>query len=96
MAAQFHVDTERIQAAAGDINRISTEIDGQVAAMMGRLQGLQDAWTGSASARFQALVAEWQGTQRQVRAALDSIGGVLTTAGAQYAETEAQALRMFS
>lgn len=96
MAAQFHVDTEQIEAAAGDIRRISTEIDDQVAAMMGRLQGLQDAWTGSASARFQSLVAEWQGTQRQVRAALDSIGGVLAAAGAQYAQTEEQALRMFS
>jgi len=96
MAAQFQVDTEQIQAASGDIARISGEIDAQVTAMMGRLNGLQGAWTGSASARFQALVAEWQGTQRQVRASLDSIGGVLAAAGAQYAETEAQTLRMFS
>ncbi len=96
MAGQFQVDTDRIQAAAGDISRIASEIDGQVAAMMGRLQGLQDAWTGSASARFQSLVVEWQGTQRHVRSALDSIGHVLAVAGAQYAETEAQALRMFT
>jgi 6 kDa early secretory antigenic target len=96
MAAQFQVDTEQIQAASGDIARISGEIDAQVTAMMGRLNGLQGAWTGTASARFQALVAEWQGTQRQVRASLDSIGVVLAAAGAQYAETEAQTLRMFS
>ncbi|KRE58949.1 WXG100 family type VII secretion target [Phycicoccus sp. Soil748] len=96
MAAQFQVDTEQIQAASGDIARISGEIDAQVTAMMGRLNGLQGAWTGTASSRFQALVAEWQGTQRQVRASLDSIGGVLAAAGAQYAETEAQTLRMFS
>ncbi len=96
MSAQFQVDTERIQAASGDIARISGEIDGQVTAMMGRLSSLQGAWTGSASARFQSLVAEWQGTQKQVRASLDSIGGVLAAAGVQYAETEAQTLRMFS
>lgn len=96
MTAQFQVDTGQIQAASGDIARISSEIDGQVTAMMARLNGLQGAWTGSASARFQALVAEWQGTQRQVRASLDSIGGVLAAAGVQYAETEAQTLRMFS
>ena len=96
MAAQFQVDTEQIQAASGDIARISGEIDAQVTAMMGRLNGLQGAWTGTASARFQALVSEWQGTQRQVRASLDSIGGVLAAAGVQYAETEAQTLRMFS
>ena len=96
MTAQFQVDTGQIQAASGDIARISSEIDGQVTAMMARLNGLQGAWTGSASARFQALVSEWQGTQRQVRASLDSIGGVLSAAGVQYAETEAQTLRMFS
>jgi 6 kDa early secretory antigenic target len=96
MSAQFTVDTERIQAASGDIARISGEIDAQVGAMMGRLTALQGAWTGTASTRFQALVAEWQGTQRQVRASLDSIGGVLAAAGAQYAETEAQTVRLFS
>ncbi|GAB3442773.1 WXG100 family type VII secretion target [Phycicoccus ginsengisoli] len=95
MSAQFQVDTERIQAASGDIARISGEIDGQVTAMMSRLTALQDAWTGTASARFQSLVGEWQATQKQVRASLDSIGGVLAAAGAQYAETEAQTVRMF-
>jgi len=96
MSAQFTVDTERISAASGDIARISGEIDAQVGAMMGRLTALQGAWTGTASTRFQGLVAEWQGTQRQVRASLDSIGGVLAAAGAQYAETEAQTVRLFS
>jgi len=89
MATQFQVDTERIQVASADI-------DGQVNAMMARLVGLQDAWTGTASARFQGVVGEWQGTQRQVRASLDSIGSVLAAAGAQYAETEASAVRMFT
>ena len=96
MATQFQVDTDRIQAASADISRISAEIDGQVSAMMARLTALQDAWTGTASARFQGVVAEWQGTQRQVRASLDSIGSVLSAAGAQYAETEAAAVRLFT
>lgn len=96
MASQFQVDTGRIQAASGDISRISAEIEGQVSQMMSRLTGLQDAWTGSAAARFQGVVGEWQGTERQVRLALDNIGRVLSAAGVQYAETEAAALRMFS
>jgi WXG100 family type VII secretion target len=95
MSAQFTVDTEQIQAASGDIARISSEIDAQVTAMMARLTGLQGAWTGTASARFQSLVGEWQGTQRQVRSSLDAIGRVLAAAGVQYAETEAQTVRMF-
>ncbi len=96
MASQFQVDTDRIHAAAGDIARISGEIEGQVGSMLARLTALQDAWTGSAATQFQAVVGQWQGTQRQVRASLDGIGQVLGAAGAQYAETEAQAMRMFS
>ncbi len=96
MSAQFSVDTERIAAASGDIARLSADIEGQVGVMMHRLTALQEAWTGSASAQFQGVVAQWRGTQQQVRASLDSIGQVLGAAGAQYAEAEAQATRMFS
>src|SRR6478736_4783930 len=96
MSAQFQVDTDRIAAAAGDVARISAEIEGQVGVMLARLTGLQDAWTGTASAQFQGVVAQWRGTQQQVRASLDSIGQVLGAAGSQYAEAEANATRMFS
>jgi WXG100 family type VII secretion target len=95
MSAQFQVDTERIQAASADISRISAEIEGQVGAMMSRLTALQDAWRGSAAARFQGVVGEWQGTQRHVKEALDHVGQLLAQAGATYAETEAAAERMF-
>ena len=96
MATQFQVDTDRIQAAAGDIARISGEIEGQVGQMLARLTALQDAWKGGAATQFHGVVTQWQGTQRQVQASLDSIGQVLAAAGTQYAETEAQNMRMFT
>lgn len=96
MATQFQVDTERIQTASGDIARISGEIEGQVAQMLARLTALQDAWKGGAATQFHGVVTQWQGTQRQVQSSLDSIGQVLAAAGAQYAETEAQNMRMFT
>ncbi len=96
MATQFQVDTERIHVAAVDITRIGADIEAQVGAMMGRLIGLQDAWTGSASMRFQGVVADWQATQRQVKSSLDAIGQTLSAAGTQYADVEASAERMFS
>ena len=96
MATQFQVDTDRIQAASGDIARISGEIEGQVGQMLARLTALQDAWKGGAATQFHGVVTQWQGTQRQVQASLDSIGQVLAAAGTQYAETEAQNMRMFT
>jgi WXG100 family type VII secretion target len=96
MATQFQVDTDRISAASGDIARISGEIEAQVAQMLARLTALQDAWKGGAATQFHGVVTQWQGTQRQVQTSLDSIGQVLAAAGAQYAETEAQNMRMFT
>ena len=96
MATQFQVDTDRISTASGDITRISGEIEAQVGQMLARLTALQDAWKGGAATQFHGVVTQWQGTQRQVQASLDSIGRVLAAAGAQYAETEAQNMRMFT
>ncbi|MCA0335413.1 MAG: WXG100 family type VII secretion target [Actinobacteria bacterium] len=96
MSAQFQVDTDRIHAASADITRIAGEIEGQVQAMMGRLTSLEDAWRGTAASQFQGVVGQWQSTQTQVKASLDSIGRVLSAAGASYADAEAQAVQMFS
>lgn len=96
MAGQFQVDTDRIQSASADIASIAGEIEGQVQAMMGRLTALEDAWRGSAAAQFQGVVSQWQATQTQVKASLDTIGQVLGQAGAQYADVEAATVRMFS
>ena len=68
---------------------------GVLATMLARLTALQDAWTGTAASRFQGVVQEWQGTQQQVRASLDSIGAALGQAGTHYAEAEAANERMF-
>jgi 6 kDa early secretory antigenic target len=95
MSTQFQVDTDRIQAAAGDVHRISTEIDHQVAAMMGRLTSLEDAWRGQAATRFQQVAAEWRGTQAQVREALDHISRLLGQAGQQYAAAEQRNAALF-
>ena len=95
MSTQFQVDTDRITAAAGDVHRISAQIEQQVAAMMTRLTSLEDAWRGQAAARFQAVAGEWRGTQAQVREALDHISRLLAQAGEQYAAAEQRNAALF-
>lgn len=95
MGATFTVDTERIASSSADIGHISAEIESQVAAMMARLTALQDAWQGTASAGFQGVMAQWRGTQSQVRESLESINRMLQQAGVQYADTEQANTAMF-
>jgi WXG100 family type VII secretion target len=96
MSSRYQVDTARIGAAAGDVHRISAEVDSSVAAMMARLTGLQDAWQGEAAARFQAVAHEWRSTQTRVRESLEHISRLLGQAGQQYAAAEQQNTSMFS
>jgi len=95
MSSRFQVDTARIQAASGDVTRISGEIEANVKTMMARLNALQDAWQGSASTSFQAVTRDWERTQHTVRESLDSISAALHRAGAQYSEVEQANTGMF-
>ena len=95
MSSQFQVDTERIAAAAGEVHRISGEIDASVARMMSQLTALQEAWRGEASGRFHVVAVEWRTTQARVRESLDHIGRALGQAGQQYEAAELQNAAMF-
>lgn len=95
MSTRFQVDTASIGAAAGDVQRISAEVESSVSAMMARLTGLQDAWQGEASARFQGVVHEWGATQQRVRESLEHISRMLGQAGQQYAAAEQQNAALF-
>lgn len=95
MSSQFQVDTQQIASASGDIRRMSAQIESDVAGMMTRLAGLQDAWRGSASAGFQQVLTNWGAAQRQVRTCLDEIEVALNRAGTQYADVEAANALLF-
>lgn len=84
MSTTFSVDTARIAAASGDIQRISAQIEGDVRAMMARLNGLQDCWRGAAAGNFADITQRWSATQEQVRTTLQEISVALKTAGDDY------------
>lgn len=93
MSNTFAVDTARIAAASGDIERIASTIESEVRAMMAKLTGLQDCWQGSAAGNFQAVSQDWSATQERVRASLQQISMTLRSAGQDYELVE-QANRM--
>ena len=84
MSTTFAVDTARIAAASGDIQRISAQIESDVRAMMARLNGLQDCWRGGAAGNFTHITHQWSATQEPVRATLQQISVALKSAGEDY------------
>lgn len=93
----FTVDTDQIRAASTDITRIAGEIESSVAAMMGKIQGLEaGAWRGGAAADFQALMTRWRGLQTQVRESLAAVGQLTAKAGTSYETTENSVRSLFA
>lgn len=94
--AHFVVDSDTIaaksQQAQGHIERLT----GEVNAMTGTLTDLQNSWTGTASVTFQEAFRSWRAAQANMEQAMAQINQSLSTAGHQYAETEAANTRMFA
>lgn len=84
MSNTFSVDTARIAAASGDIQRIASQIETDVRAMMARLNALQDCWRGAAAGSFAGVTQDWSATQEQVRHSLAQISLALKSAGEEY------------
>jgi len=93
---RFEVDSAQVSQASAAVQASAQQIGMEVDRMMRHLLDLQAGWRGQAATSFQHVVTEWRGTQERVRAALEEIQAALATAGRQYEEVEASAIRMFA
>ena len=93
---RFEVDSAQVTQASAAVQASAQQIGMEVDRMMRHLLDLQASWRGQAATGFQHVVTEWRGTQERVRAALEEIQAALATAGRQYEEVEASAIRMFA
>ncbi|HEX4442625.1 MAG TPA: WXG100 family type VII secretion target [Galbitalea sp.] len=91
----FQVDSDAVLGATGSIHASMERLSGESSALLGQLVGLQGSWTGTASAAFQTVVADWRATQARVEESLGSIGRALGSAAQQYAEAETSNTGLF-
>jgi len=82
------VDTELLQLKSATVQATVDRISADVQAMKRGLEELQSSWRGAAATNFQALVVEWSLTQGKVEASLASINQALSSAAANYDQTE--------
>lgn len=91
----FQVDSDAVLGATASIHASMERLSGESSALLGQLVGLQGSWTGSASAAFQSVVADWRATQQRVEESLGTIGRALGSAAQQYAEAETSNTGLF-
>ncbi len=90
------VDTERIAAAAGDINRLADTIPSRTAELRGRLAGMGADWQGPAKVEFERVMHDYQRIQAQMTEALADVGRLTLKASSAYAEHENATRALFA
>ena len=93
---QFQVDSEALISTTGAARAAMARIQGEVAALLGQLTGLEGSWTGQASTTFQGAVSAWRTTQQHVEQSADALNQALGQAAQQYAEVEQANARLFA
>jgi len=86
---QLHGVSGQLNAGAGNIESILSQLAGQVAP-------LQSEWRGVAQARFEQLWAEWHRSSRSLQEALHGISQLTQQAAANYGDTESAIASSFN
>lgn len=92
----YNVDAGEVAAGAAAALQTADTIRTAVAGMMGQLIGLEASWGGAAAMSFQSVIAQWQLTQVQVEASLESVSAALNQASMTYSDAEATAASLFT
>ena len=92
---RFQVDSEAAAGVAGSMRSTVDRVRSECAALHSQLSELQGSWTGSASAAFQGVVAEWRSTQQRVEESLASINTALDRSVQSYVDVEQQNAALF-
>lgn len=92
----YNVDATEVAAGATSALQTADAIRAAVSVMMAQLTGLQASWGGAASASFQSVITQWQATQVQVEASLESVSAALNQASVTYTDAESAATALFA
>jgi WXG100 family type VII secretion target len=92
---QFNVATEEVIQAGKTINSLSAQIEDLIRQCKQTAEGAREAWTGNASGAFEDAMTQWNTAALAVKTAAADLGRATSTAGTNYADTEATNTSMF-
>jgi WXG100 family type VII secretion target len=90
MADGFGTSVEEMKKAGQHVFSVNEAVQGELAALQGRLAPLSDVWRGEAATAFTALMTRWDANARSLGEALRAIGEAIQGSGASYQAMEAQ------
>ena len=89
MVDGFGTTPEEMAQAAAHVQNVSQSVNGDLAALRGKLEPLAGAvWKGQASVAFAGLMRRWDTDAKQLNDALAAIGGALKSSGQGYSDDQ--------
>jgi len=88
MAGNFRTELPTMAVASGHVFEVNEQLQGQLSALMSRLEPLMGTWQGDAASSFHVLKEQWNANARELNAALRAIGDALVVNTNNYRVTE--------
>lgn len=88
MAGNFRTELPTMAVASGHVFEVNEQLQGQLSALMARLEPLMGTWQGEAVSSFHVLKEQWNANARELNLALRGIGDALVVNTTNYRTTE--------
>lgn len=73
MTQIFRTEADVMVAAAGRVDSVNGEVQGELSRLRGTVDGLRGSWAGSAQVSFDGLMNRWNTSARELQEALQDI-----------------------
>ena len=84
----FKTDVATMNQAAGNVDQINGEVQGELSRLQGVVQEVSGAWKGQAQGAFMGLMERWDSSARELNQALMSIAENLRANASSFEATE--------
>lgn len=84
----FKTDVATMTQAAGNVDQINGEVQGELGRLQNVVESVAGAWKGQAQGAFQGLMERWNQSARELNDALMSISENLRANASAFDETE--------
>lgn len=96
MAGEFSRADQALTRGATFVQSAKGDLDGQLGALRGQLQGIVSSWQGSGSTAFQTTMTRWDESARKIISALDEFEANLRSSDQTYTSADDQQAQVFN
>lgn len=96
MTQLFKTEADVMVAAAGRVDTVNGQVQGELSRLRGTVDGLQGSWAGEAQVSFDGLMNRWNTSARDLQEALQAIADNIRSNAKHFEGMEAENASAFT